>query len=76
MSRTLAVGLTLHSARTALVTGVQKLNPWGTAVAGMLLPREKPPLEFVPRLVITQCRFPSPASRVASNSRRTITKSE
>ena len=38
----------------ALVTGVQKLKPCGTAVAGMLLPREKPPLEFVPRVVITR----------------------
>ena len=38
----------------ALVTGVQKLKPCGTAVAGMLLPREKLPLEFVPRVVTTQ----------------------
>lgn len=38
----------------AFVTGVQKLKPWGTAVAGMLLPREKPPLELVPRVVTTQ----------------------
>ena len=36
------------------MTGVQKLKPCGTAVAGMLLPREKPPLEFVPRVVTTQ----------------------
>ena len=38
----------------ASVTGVQKLKPCGTAVAGMLLPREKPPLELVPRVVSTQ----------------------
>ena len=38
----------------ALVTGTQKLKPCGTAVAGMLLPREKLPLEFVPRVVTTQ----------------------
>ncbi len=35
----------------ALVTGVQKLKPCGTAVAGKLLPREKAPLELVPRVV-------------------------
>ena len=37
----------------ALVTGVQKLKPCGTAVAGKLLPREKLPVEFVPRVVST-----------------------
>src|SRR5690606_30899213 len=37
----------------ASVIGTQKLNPCGTAVAGMLLPRENPPLEFVPRVVMT-----------------------
>jgi hypothetical protein len=36
------------------VTGTQKLKPCGTVVAGMLLPREKLPLEFVPRVVTTQ----------------------
>src|SRR6266540_952179 len=36
----------------ALVIGVQKLNPCGTAVAGTLLPRENPPVELVPRVVI------------------------
>ena len=54
----------------ALVTGVQKLKPCGTAVAGMLLPREKLPLEFVPRVVSTQsdrwlrvgCAFAGPMS--------------
>jgi hypothetical protein len=34
-----------------LVTGVQKLKPFGTAVAGKVFPREKPPLELVPRTV-------------------------
>src|SRR4051794_30704439 len=38
----------------ALVTGVQKLKPCGTAVAGKLLPRENPPVEFVPRVVIAR----------------------
>src|SRR4051794_30909672 len=38
----------------ALVIGTQKLKPCGTAVAGMLFPREKLPLEFVPRVVTTQ----------------------
>src|SRR4051812_37314231 len=37
----------------ASVTGVQKLNPCGTAVAGKLLPREKVPLAIVPRVVTT-----------------------
>jgi hypothetical protein len=37
-----------------LVTGIQKLKPRGTAVAGMLLPREKLLVEFVPRFVTTQ----------------------
>src|SRR3954468_10810920 len=37
----------------AFVTGVQKLKPCGTAVAGKLLPREKLPLAFVPRVVST-----------------------
>src|SRR3954468_11989849 len=37
----------------ASVTGVQKLKPCGTAVAGKLLPREKPPDECVPRRVST-----------------------
>jgi hypothetical protein len=36
------------------VTGIQKLKPCGTAVAGMLLPREKLELEWVPRVVETQ----------------------
>ena len=36
------------------MTGIQKLKPCGTAVAGMLLPREKLLLEFVPRVVTTQ----------------------
>ena len=36
------------------MTGTQKLKPCGTAVAGMLLPREKRELEFVPRVVTTQ----------------------
>ena len=35
----------------ASVTGVQKLKPCGTAVAGKLLPREKPPDDWVPRRV-------------------------
>lgn len=35
----------------ASVTGVQKLKPCGTAVAGKVLPREKEPLELVPRVV-------------------------
>ncbi|GAA3040347.1 hypothetical protein GCM10020000_18560 [Streptomyces olivoverticillatus] len=35
----------------ALVTGVQKLKPCGTAVAGKVLPREKLELELVPRVV-------------------------
>jgi hypothetical protein len=38
----------------ASVSGVQKLKPCGTAVAGKLLPREKPLEEFVPRVVMTQ----------------------
>jgi hypothetical protein len=54
----------------AFVTGVQKLKPWGTAAAGMLLPREKLPLELVPRVVTTQsegwvrvgCGFAGPMS--------------
>lgn len=33
------------------MTGVQKLKPLGTAVAGKVLPREKLPLESVPRVV-------------------------
>ena len=37
----------------ALVIGVQKLKPCGTAVAGKLLPRENEPFEFVPRVVST-----------------------
>ncbi len=35
------------------MVGVQKLKPCGTAVAGKLLPREKSPLELVPRVVTT-----------------------
>jgi hypothetical protein len=37
----------------ASVIGVQKLKPCGTAVAGMLLPRENEPVELVPRVVST-----------------------
>ncbi len=36
------------------MTGVQKLKPWGTAVAGKVLPREKFELEWVPRVVSAQ----------------------
>ena len=42
-----------HDVEPASVTGVQKLNPLGTAVAGKLLPREKLPLDCVPRVVTT-----------------------
>ena len=42
-----------HEVDPASVTGVQKLKPWGTAVAGKLLPREKLPLDCVPRVVTT-----------------------
>ncbi len=38
---------------SAFVIGTQKLKPFGTAVAGMLLPREKLPLDRVPRRVST-----------------------
>lgn len=37
----------------AFVYGVQKLNPLGVAVAGMLFPREKLPDASVPRRVST-----------------------
>ena len=36
------------------MTGIQKLKPCGTAVAGMLLPRENALVELVPRFVTTQ----------------------
>jgi hypothetical protein len=56
-----------------LVIAVQKLKPCGTAVAGMLLPRLKLPLEFVPRVVSTQsdgwlrfCCGGAPAIRMSS----------
>jgi hypothetical protein len=37
----------------ASVAGVQKLNPCGIAAAGILFPREKVPLAWVPRVVST-----------------------
>ncbi len=55
----------------ASVTGVQKLNPCGTAVAGKVLPREKSPLEWVPRVVRTQ----STGSRGGSGRSATRTSS-
>ena len=38
------------------------MNPLGHAVAGQLLPRENPPVEFVPRRVSTYDTRPSEVS--------------
>ncbi len=42
-----------QDSESASVTGVKKLKPFGTAVIGRLLPREKPIDELVPRRVST-----------------------
>src|SRR6218665_1925082 len=55
-------------ALSALVIGVMKLNPFGQATAGKLLPRENPPVELVPRRVSTYETRPSEVSRAATSA--------